>query len=254
MPLTTEHPSPQRPPSPWTGSRYQTRHQWQLDHVHGLADAAKDLQALAAELIAAHAAGWCLVEPMLSGHLLAARASRRARARQRPGVPPPPASARPPAPHWRLRVVDEPPAAGQEIFSASTATATPVVAWAGCRLEQLSGPGIPAPVLVEVGKQVGSDDLARRRWGLTPARVGCFFDLVADGSGLRLHAVENGVLVRTLEALAFHHCADGAANLLQAAAAYDALAETVQAMAAVGGWLVSTDDGFLHVAYRRAAL
>jgi hypothetical protein len=108
-------------------------------------------------------------------------------------------------------------------------------------------------VLAEVGQQVGAVGLAQRRWGLAPARVGRFFDLVADGSGLRLHTVDDGVLVRTHEALAFHHTADGAGTLLQAAAAYDALAETVQAMAAVGGWLVSSDDGFLHVAYHRAA-
>ncbi len=253
MPLTTEHPSPQRPPSPWTRSRYQARHRWQLDQVHSLADVARDLRALAAELAAAHAAGWWLVEPMSSGHLIAARASRRQRARQVPGVTPLPASARPPAPHWRLRVVDEPPVAGQEVFDASTATGTPVLAQAGHRLEQLSGPGIPAPVLAEVGQQVGAVGLAQRRWGVAPARVGRFFDLVADGSGLRLHTVDDGVLVRTHEALAFHHTADGAGTLLQAAAAYDALAETVQAMAAVGGWLVSSDDGFLHVAYHRAA-
>ena len=252
MPLIAQHSSPQRPPSPWTGSRYQTRHQWQLDHVHSLADAAKDLQALAADLTAAHAAGWWVVEPMFGGHLIAARASRREHARQRPGVPPPPGSARALTHHCRLRVVDELPVAGQESFNTSTATGTPVLAWAGCRLKQLSGPDIAAPVLAEVGRQVGSLDLAQRRWGLAPARVGRSLDLVADGSGLRLHTVDNGVLMRTLEALAFHHSADGAGTLLQAAAAYDALAETVQAMAAVGGRLVSTDDGFLHVAYHRA--
>lgn len=254
MSLTTAHPSPQRPPSPWTGSTYQTRHQWQLDLVRDLADAAETLRALADELTAAHAAGWWLVEPMSSGHLLAMRASRRQRARQLPGVSPTPASAGPPAAGWRLRVVDEAPVAGQDVFDAAAATGTPVLAWAGGRLEQLSGPGVPAPVLAEVRQQVGSVDVAQRRWGLAPARVERCFDLVADGSGLRLHSVNDGLLLRSHETLAFHHSADGAGTLLQAATAYDALARTVQAMASVGGWLASTDDGFLHVGYDQAGL
>jgi hypothetical protein len=225
-----------------------------LDRVNSLTDAARELQALAAELTAAHAAGWWLAEPMSSGHLMAARASRRQRARQVPGVSPPPASARPSAPPWRLRIVDEPPVAGQEVFDAATAAGTPILACSGRRLEQRSGPDLPAPVLAEVGQRVRSVDLAQRRWGLAPARVGRCFDLVAHGSGLRLHTVKEGVLVRTQDALAFHHTADGVGTLLHAAAAYGALAQTVLAMAAEGGWLAGTDDGFLHVSYQRAAL
>jgi hypothetical protein len=39
------------------------------------------------------------------------------------------------------------------------------------------------------------------------------------------------------------------ASLLEAAAAYDRLAKTAEAMAAVGGRLTGTDDGMLHVRY-----
>lgn len=74
-------------------------------------------------------------------------------------------------------------------------------------------------------------------------------DLVADGSALRGHAVRDGVLVRTLEALAFAHAADGATTLLQAAAAYRRLAADARAMAVAGGQLVSADDGIVDVAY-----
>lgn len=251
MPLTPDS-APLRPPSPWTGSRHDTRHRWQLDCVDDLADAATHLRALSVELTAAHTAGWWLVEPMSSGHLHAARASRRQRGRQVPSSTPPSAGVRVPAPDWRLRVVDEEPVARQEVFDAATATGTPLLGWAGGPLEQLSGPVVPAPVLAAVRRQVLPVDPAGRRWGLTPARLGRSYDLVADGSALRLHAVEDGVLVRTQEAVAFHHTADGAGTLLQAAAAYRALAGTIEAMASVGGRLVGSDDGFLHVAYRRA--
>lgn len=249
----TERPAPLRPPSPWTGSRHQTHHRWQLDNANSLACAAAELHALAAELTAAHNAGWWLVEPMSDGHVVAGRASRRQRGRQVPSAPPSSSSAHPPVPHWRLRIVDEQPIAGQEVFGVLLATETPILASTGGPLEQISGPVVPGPVLAEVQQQVVPVDVAHRRWGLAPARVGHFFDLVADGSGLRLHTVQNSVLVRTQEALAFHHTADGARTLLQAGAAYAALAETVEAMAAMGGWLVSTDDGFLHVAYPRTS-
>ncbi len=251
MSLTTEHDS-QRPASPWTGSQYQTRHRWQLERVSSLAEAAKDLRELGAELTAADAAGWWLVEPMSSGHLLAARASRRQRARQTPGPQPQNASPSPPARRWRLRVVDEPPLPGQHVLDTAIADRTPVLAWTGRALEQISGPGVPADVLTDTLRQVTSTGLSHRLWGLAGARVGPSFDLVAHGSGLRLHAVQDGALVRTHETLTFQHAADGAATLLQAAAAYERLARAADAMSAVGGRLVGADDGLLHVDYDRS--
>ena len=250
MSVTTEHDSVRRPPSPWTGSEHQTRHRWQLDRVSSLADAAKDLRELAAELTAAHTAGWWLVEPMSSGHLLAARASRRQRARQAPTSSPRTGSTSPAAHRWRLRVVDEPPVPGQEVFDAAAAARTPVLACTGRSLTQVSGPGVPAEVLAQVARQVTPTGLAHRLWGLAAARVGPNFDLVADGSALRLHAVQDDALVRTQEALTFQHAADGAATLLQAATAYDRLAWTADAMAAAGGRLVGADDGLVHIDYR----
>ena len=74
-------------------------------------------------------------------------------------------------------------------------------------------------------------------------------DLVAEGSALRLHAVEDGALVRTQEALTFQHAADGAVTLLQAAAAYERLAAAADALSARGGRLLGADDGLLLVAY-----
>ncbi len=251
--VTTEHDLLPRPRSPWTGSQHQTRHRWQLDLVGSLAEAAKDLRQLAAELTAAHAAGWWLVEPLRSGHLLAARASRRQRAREAPGSSPRIGSAFPPVHRWRLRVVDEPPVPGQEVFDAAAAARTPVLACTGRSLAHFSGPGIPAEVLAELVRQVPRTDLAPRLWGLAAARVGPNFDLVADGSALRLHALQDGALVRTQEALTFQHAADGAVTLLQAAAAYERLACAADAMAAAGGLLVGADDGLLHIAYDRSA-
>lgn len=95
--------------------------------------------------------------------------------------------------------------------------------------------------------------LVHRLWGLAPARVGRSFDLVADGSALRLHAVKDGALVRTQEALVFQHAADGAVALAQAAAAYRRLAAVADAMSAAGGALISADDGLLQVGYDRSA-
>ncbi len=57
MQAATEHALPRRAPSPWPGSRYATRHRWELDGVRTLAEAAAALRAIAAELAAAHAAG-----------------------------------------------------------------------------------------------------------------------------------------------------------------------------------------------------
>jgi hypothetical protein len=93
--------------------------------------------------------------------------------------------------------------------------------------------------------------LGHRLWGLAPARVGPSVDLVADGSALRVHALHDGALVRTQEALAFQHAADGAATLLAAAAAYERLARAADAMVTAGGRLLSVDDGRLFISYGR---
>lgn len=75
---------------------------------------------------------------------------------------------------------------------------------------------------------------------------------MADGSALRLHTVEDGVLVRSEEAVSFQHAADGAGTLEEVAAAYRALAAVLEGMADAGGQLLHTDDGFLHISYDRA--
>ena len=101
----------------------------------------------------------------------------------------------------------------------------------------------------EVRRQVGSDELAGRRWALVPARVGPGLDLVAEGTALRAHAVRAAVLVRTRETLAFTHVADGARDLPAAAAALERLARAAQAVLDAGGALEAVDDGFLVVGY-----
>ena len=254
MSVTIDDDSLPRPWSPWTGSQYEVRHRWQLDLVIDLADVARNLRQLAGKLTAAHAAGWWLVEPMRSGHLLAARASRRRRAQQATGPLQHDDSKSLPAPRWRLRVVDETPVPGQEVLDTATAHRTPVLAWTGRSLEQISGPGVAADVLADTVRQVTPTGLGQRLWGLAAARVGPNFDLVAHGSALRLHAVQEGALVRTHETLTFQHAADGAGTLLQAAAAYERLARAADAMAAAGGRLIGADDGLLHVAYGRPVL
>ena len=70
---------------------------------------------------------------------------------------------------------------------------------------------------------------------------------------MRVHAVRDGALVRTCEALLLSHAADGAEHLLQAAAAYESLARTADAMAAAGGRLSEADDGFVQVDYGSVA-
>jgi len=240
-----------RPRSPWTGSRYETQQRWQLDLVNDLADAAKDLRELAAELTAAHAAGWWLIEPMSSGHLLAARESRRQRTRQATGPSLHEDSASPPVLRWRLRVVDELPVPGQETLDVETADRTPVLAWTGRSLDQVSGPGVACDVLADTLRQVIPTGLAQRLWGLAAGCVVPNFDLVAHGSALRLHTVDDGMLIRTHESLTFQHTADGAGTLLQAAAAYERLARAAEAMAAAGGRLVGADDGLLQIVYDR---
>lgn len=221
MHTTTEHDGAPRPPSPWSGSQHETRHRWQLDDARSLTDAAENLRALAAELTAAHAGGWWLVEPMRNG--------------------------------WRLRVVDEPPLPGDEVLHLDGAGAarTSVLASTGRALRQISGPPVSVSLLAEVTRQLSPTGLGHRLWGVAPAGVGPSVDLVADGSALRVHAVQDGALLRTAESLAFQHGADGAGTLLAAAAAYERLARAADAMVAAGGRLASVDDGRLHISYGR---
>ena len=253
-PIKPTTPStPARPPSPWTGSRYETRHRWQLDGVRSLDEAITLLLSVADELDAAHAAGWWLIEPVRGGHLLAERASRR----RRNG--PPPAGAPtgssdalstepPPLPPWRARVVEEPPQPGDPVLTLDRAHATPVAAVVGGQLRQVAGPPLNERTHEDLARQ-DVTGLTGRRWGVALARVGPTADLVADGSALRVHAVKDGVLVRTLEPLTFQHGADRAASLPSAAAAYRRLASVAEAMQGAGGRLSCVDDGFLHVTY-----
>ncbi|MGW6131704.1 hypothetical protein ACWFNE_16910 [Cellulomonas sp. NPDC055163] len=232
-----------RPPSPWTGSSYEIRHHWQLDPLTSLPALVAAVRDLAAEVVRAHDAGWRLTEPMRSGHLLAVRPSRRQRARSTPPTTPGRVEA-PPLPGWRLRLVDEPAAPGEDVLDCDAVPGTPVLRLGATPAEQLSGPGLPRDVLAEVSRQtVGLDG----RWALVTARVGSARDLVAHGSALRLHAVSGGALVRTREVLTFQHAADGAATLLQAAAAYERLADTAQELVGAGGRLDGADGGFVHV-------
>ncbi len=242
-------PAP-HPPSPWPGSRHETVHRWQLDDVVSLTDVVARLTHLAAELRAAHAAGWSPVEPMRDGHLLATRPSRRERARD--GVPVARAAGEaPPLPRWRVRLVDPPPEPGEEVLDLAAVPSTPVVAWADGAPHQVAGPAVAPSVLGEFGRQVPPREAGERRWAVVPARVGPGHDLVAEGSALRVHGVVDGALVRTVEALTFRHAADHAATLADAAAAYERLAAAAAAMAAAGGRLTESDDGLLHVRYGR---
>lgn len=251
MHTMTEHDRPPHPPSPWSGSQHETQHLWQLDNARSLTDAAENLRALAAELTAAHAAGWWLVEPMRNGHLLAARLSRRKRAQPEPAPWPAAEQGAAPVLRWRLRVIDEPPLPGDEEFHADGAGATSVLASTDRSLRQISGPPVSANLLAEVTRQLSPTGPGHRWWGVAPARVGPSVDLVADGSALRVHAVQDGALLRTTESLAFQHGADGAATLRAAAAAYELLARAADAMVAAGGRLASVDDGRLHISYGR---
>jgi hypothetical protein len=51
-------------------------------------------------------------------------------------------------------------------------------------------------LLAEVTRQLSPTGLGRRLWGVAPARVGPSVDLVADGSALRVHALQEGALLR----------------------------------------------------------
>ena len=245
--MTTTAP---HPPSPWPGSRHETVHRWQLDGAASLADVVGRLTALAAELRAAHAAGWTPEEPLRDGHLVATRPSRRARARSGVVVPAGPGEA-PPLPTWRLRVVDEPPAPGDDVLDLSAVPRTPAVTWAGGAPRQVGGPSLEPQVLAELGRQVTGDQAGARGWAVVPARLGPGRDLVAEGGALRVHAVVDGALVRTVESLTFRHAADRAATLADAAAAYERLARAAEAMAAAGGRLAESDDGLVNVRYGR---
>jgi hypothetical protein len=242
-------PAP-HPPSPWPGSRHETVHRWQLDDVASLADVVARLTDLAAELRAAHAAGWAPVEPVRDGHLLATRPSRRERARDGIAVAPAAGEA-PPLPRWRVRLVDPAPEPGEEVLDLAAVPSTPVVVWTGGAPRQVSGPAAAPSLLRELGRQVPPWEAGERRWAVPAARVGPAHDLVAEGSALRVHAAVDGALVRTVEALTFRHAADRAATLADAAAAYERLAAAAAAMAAAGGRLTESDDGLLHVRYGR---
>ena len=242
-------PPPARPASPWPGSQYAVRHRWQLDTVSTLAEGAAALRGVADELVAASDAGWWLTEPVRNGHLLAERASRRRRPAQPTAAPA--AEQAPRLSGWRLRLVDEPAGTGDAVLDVAAAPQTAVVRWDGARLVQVDGPALPDALTAELQRQHVRTGPVRRRWAVARARVGPSCDLVADGSALRVHAVEDGRLVRTLEALSFLHAADRATTLRAAAAAYRRLADVTDRMAAVGGRFDGIDDGLLHVAYGR---
>lgn len=251
QPSSTRPPRGARPPSPWPGSEHAEQHHWQLDRARDLGEAAEVLRALAAQLRAAHVAGWALREPVRRGLVVAARASRRTCGDAEPvPLPDPPA---PPEPRrLRLRLVDEPPQPGEVGLDLSSAPGTPVLAASVNGLRQVAGPASAGPVLEVLSAQVSSAELGDRRWGLVRARVGPGLDLVADGTALRVHALSDGVLVRTAEPLAFRYGADDARTLPAAAAAYERLAVAADAMSAAGGRLVAVDDGFMLVGYALA--
>ena len=242
---TPPSPLPTRPPSPWPGSQHDVRHRWQLEGTTTLPQVAAALREVADELTAADAAGWWLREPVRNGHLLAGRASRRRRPAQPLAAPAAEQAPRPPG--WRLRLVDEPAEPGDVVLDVAAAPRTPVVRSDGSRLVQVAGPQLPDQVLAELSRQGPHGD--GRPWAVAPARVGPSHDLVADGGALRVHAVDDGRLVRTREALSFLHAADRATTLLAAAAAYRRLADATDRMAALGGRLEAVDDGLVHVAY-----
>ena len=218
----TPEPAP-RPRSPWSGSRHETWHRWQLDRVTSLAEVSQVLAMLAEELTAAHHAGWSLAEPMRSGRLVATRPSRRQRAGAAPraaSTTPPP----PPAPPWRLRIVDEPAAPGCEVFDPLSAPTTALLSWDGHPSTGSVAPTSRRGCARRWSPSSGRAGLRQGRWGVAHAQVGPNLDLVAVGGALRVHAVRDGALVRTCETLLLSHAADRAEHLLQAAAAYEALA------------------------------
>lgn len=249
----TEEHRPTGTPSPWTGSQHEDRHRWQLDQVRDLAEAAEALRALAQELEAAHLAGWWVVEPMRNGHLLARRASRRTRRGTAGPAPDPAPAPAPPLPAWRLRVVDEPAADGETVLrlGGPGTAGTPVIRGVGSGWAQHSGPALAPHVVAALGPRLTDVDLGDRSWAVVTAGVGPRLDLVADGSGLRVHAVRAGVLVQTSHVLPLQHAADGAGSLPVAAAAYRRVADVADALARAGGRLAAVEDGMLVVEHHR---
>ncbi|SNS09284.1 hypothetical protein SAMN04488107_1320 [Geodermatophilus saharensis] len=150
-----------------------------------------------------------------------------------------------------MRVVDEPPLPADTVLDLAAVPRTPVLGWAGGGPRHVAGPPVEPAVMVEPARQVPAAQAGTRRWALVAARVGPARDVVAEGSAMRVHAVTDGALVRTVEALAFGHATDGAVTLADAAAAYERLARAAEAMAAAGGRLTESDDGLLVVRYDR---
>lgn len=249
MDVMTRTGHPQRPPSPWSGSQHADRHRWQLDGTRDLDGAVALVRATAAELLAAHLAGWRLDEPMRNGHLVASRPSRRARAAAPAPDPDPRPAAAPRLPPWRLRVVDEPAGPGDVALDLGAAASTPVLRVVAGDWRQVSGPDLGPSLREAVRERTARLDPGGRDWAVAPARVGPQLDLVADGAALRLHAVRGGRLVRTIEAVTFQHAADRATSLPEAAAAYRRTADVLAAMAAAGGRLLDADDGLVRVAW-----
>ncbi|WP_155976660.1 hypothetical protein [Nocardia sp. 348MFTsu5.1] len=236
-------------PSPWPGSEYSAQLDWDLDDVGTLPELAGKLTATGEQLLAAHVAGWTLVAPMSDGRLHARRQSRRMRGRAPVSPVGIPSGDLAPRLRWRLRIVDEPADERSDRLTVEAATATPWLLARGDRLEQLSGPEIDADTLARVQAQFGPGEAGDRRWALVSARIGPSKDLIAEGSRLRLHAVVDGVVLRTVETLGHRHAADRATDLPAAAGAYRRLAAAAMAMHQAGGRLGAIDDGFVVVEY-----
>lgn len=235
-------------PSPWRGSEHVASHDWDFDGVETLLDAVSAMTAIADELMRAHDAGWWLDSPMRDGLLRARRPSRRQRARAAEPAADRPAGTAPTL-RWRARVVTESATPNRPRLAFDSASATPWLAVDDGALRHIAGPGIDPTVLSELNKQVGAAEVVGRRWAVAAARVGPAVDLVAEDSALRIHALANGALVRTVETLGYRHTADRATSLPDAAAAYRRMAAAATAMHHAGGVLTAVDDGFLVVEY-----
>ncbi len=124
--------------------------------MRNLPGAADNLHALATELIAAHEAGWALVEPVHKGtcwlpgrHGANARSWRRRRSPQ--------SSRPPPRSGGGHELVDEPPLPGDEVLrlmGTAAAKRTSVLTPTGrSLLRQVSGPPVSSTLLDEVTRQ-----------------------------------------------------------------------------------------------------
>lgn len=235
------------PPSPWRGSEHLQLLGWELDDVNSLPEAAFRIREISAELRAAHTAGWYLVSTMLDGRLHARRSSRRQRARTQPDADV--VRTAPNPVRVRIRIVNETASPIWPSLTVDAAIATPWLAFRDGGLQHVAGPEPDDADLRIVTEQVDSGALGSRRWAVVSARVGPGLDLVAEGSGLRAHAIVDGVVVRTQETLSLKHAADNATTLPDAAAAYSRSADTAVAMSHAGGTFSSIDDGFLVVEY-----